>query len=72
MSNPLPEVMTPEQVAEFLQVPLTWLYEKSRRRQRNPLPVHRIGRYLRYTREEVMTWFADQTPRRRKGQNEVR
>ena len=61
MPNASPEIMTPEQVAELFQVSLTWLYEKSRKRQRNPLPVHRIGRYLRYSRVEIMTWFAAQS-----------
>jgi excisionase family DNA binding protein len=61
MPNALPEIMTPEETAEMLRVNLTWLYEKSRKRQRNPLPVHRIGRYLRYSRTEVMEWFAQQS-----------
>ena len=61
MPNPQPEILTPEEVAELLRVSLTWLYEKSRRRQRNPLPTHRIGRYLRYRRSEVLTWFDAQS-----------
>ena len=54
------EILTPEETAELLRVSLTWLYEKSRKRQRNPLPVHRIGRYLRYRRSEVLAWFDQQ------------
>ena len=57
MLNAQPEIMTPEQVADLFQVSTTWLYEKSRRRQKNPLPVKRIGRYLRYRRSEVLQWF---------------
>jgi excisionase family DNA binding protein len=57
MPNAQPEILTPEEVAELLRVSLTWLYEKSRRRQRNPLPVKRIGRYLRYRRTDVLAWF---------------
>jgi predicted DNA-binding transcriptional regulator AlpA len=67
MPNPTPEIMTPDQVADLLQVSLTWLYEKSRRRQRNPLPVKRIGRYLRYRRSEVLDWFDAQGTPVRKG-----
>jgi excisionase family DNA binding protein len=52
-----PSILTPEEVAELLRVDLSWIYEKSRRRQRNPLPVHKIGRYLRYRRDEVLGWF---------------
>lgn len=61
MLNTLPEIMTPEQVADLFQVSTSWLYEKSRKRQRNPLPVHRIGRYLRYSRAEVLAWFDQQS-----------
>lgn len=61
MPNAMPEILTPDQVADLLQVSVTWLYEKSRRRQKNPLPVHRIGRYLRYSRAEVLAWFAAQS-----------
>jgi len=68
MSNVQPEILTPEETAELLRVSLTWLYEKSRRRQRNPLPVHRIGRYLRYRRTEILQWFDEQArPSTRKG-----
>jgi len=64
--QPAPEILTPEETAELLRVSLTWLYEKSRRRQRNPLPVHRIGRYLRYRRSEVLAWFDAQGSSQRK------
>jgi len=64
----VPTILTPEEVAQLLRVELTWIYEKSRRRQRNPIPVHRIGRYLRYNRDEVFAWFAAQAqPSTRKG-----
>ena len=56
----VPVVLTPEEIADFFRVDLSWVYEKSRRRQRNPIPVHRIGKYLRYNRDEVLAWFAAQ------------
>jgi excisionase family DNA binding protein len=59
-ASSVPVVLTPEEVAQILRVSLTYVYEKSRRRQRNPIPVHRIGRYLRYNREEVLQWFEAQ------------
>jgi excisionase family DNA binding protein len=51
------EILTPEEVAALLRVSLTWVYEKSRRRQKNPLPTVRIGRYLRFSRTAVLSWF---------------
>jgi predicted DNA-binding transcriptional regulator AlpA len=51
-----PVFITPEQTAELLGTSLTWVYEKSRRRQRDPLPVLRIGRYLRFEKDVVIAW----------------
>jgi predicted DNA-binding transcriptional regulator AlpA len=52
------DILTPEQLAERLQVSPSWIYEKSRRRSRNPLPVFRIGRYLRFSWTAVCAWLA--------------
>ena len=61
-----PEILTPEEVAQMLRVEVSWIYAKSRRRQRNPLPVHRIGKYLRYSKASVLEWFAAQAKPYRK------
>jgi excisionase family DNA binding protein len=50
-------VLTPADVAKMLKVSVAWVYEKSRSRQRDPLPVFRIGRYNRFTRAAVMAWL---------------
>lgn len=47
-------------MAALLRVNLTYVYEKSRKRQKNPIPVHRIGKVLRYRRSEVLAWFDQQ------------
>jgi excisionase family DNA binding protein len=52
-----PEIITPGECAALLRVNESWIYEKCRTRQRNPLPAHRIGRYLRFRRSEVLAWF---------------
>ena len=51
------EILTPEEVAALFRVNPSWVYEKSRRRCKDPLPVHRIGKYLRFHRAEVLEWF---------------
>jgi excisionase family DNA binding protein len=51
------EILTPREVAELLRTSLSWIYEKSRRRNRDPLPCYRIGRYCRYTRSAVIEWM---------------
>ena len=45
------DILTPEQLAERLQIGVNWVYEKSRSRGEHsgiPLPVLRCGRYLRF------------------------
>jgi excisionase family DNA binding protein len=62
------EILTPEEVAALLRVSPNFIYEKCRARQRNPLPAHRIGRYLRFRRSEVLAWFdrtAEPAPKKR-------
>jgi len=51
------DILTPEECAALLRVNPSFIYEKCRRRSRDPLPCHRIGRYLRFRRSEVMAWF---------------
>jgi hypothetical protein len=53
------DILTPQQLAERLQVPLSWIYEKSRVRGKhgNPLPVLRCGRFLRFSWLDVCAWL---------------
>jgi len=51
------EILTPKDVAELLRTSLTWVYEKSRSRNRDPIPCYRIGRYCRYTKSAVIEWM---------------
>jgi hypothetical protein len=60
------DILTPEQLAERLQVKVSWVYEKSRAAGnygRNPLPLLRCGRYLRYDWNAVCAWLrSDNSP----------
>ena len=51
------DILTVEEVAELLRVSPGWVHEKCRRRSRNPLPCFRPGKYLRFSREEVLAWL---------------
>ncbi|MCZ6906697.1 MAG: helix-turn-helix domain-containing protein [Deltaproteobacteria bacterium] len=44
-------LLTPEELADRLQVPRSWVYEQSR--QEN-IPTHRLGRYIRFNLHEVL------------------
>jgi excisionase family DNA binding protein len=45
------------EVAELLKVPVSWVYERTRRRGSERLPHLKIGKYLRFRREDVLGWL---------------
>jgi excisionase family DNA binding protein len=45
------ELLTPEELAGRLKIPLSWVYEQSRH---GNIPTHRLGRYLRFDVKEVI------------------
>jgi hypothetical protein len=57
-------LLTPQQLAERLAVPPTWVREKTRERARlrdkDPLPVVRLGKYVRFSWPAVEAWLARQ------------
>jgi len=52
------ELMTVQQVAELLQVPVSWVYGRLRKRSLEKLPGYRLGKYWRFDKEEVLAWLA--------------
>lgn len=59
------ELMTVQQVAELLQVPVSWVYGRLRERSLEKLPGYRLGKYWRFDKEEVLAWLAQQRERRK-------
>jgi hypothetical protein len=53
-------LLTPTQLAERLAVPVSWIREKTRERARvrdeDPLPVIRLGKYVRFDWDQVLAW----------------
>jgi excisionase family DNA binding protein len=46
--------MTANEVADFLGVPASWVYEQSRR---GCIPTVTLGRYRRYRRRAIEAWL---------------
>ena len=44
-------LLLPEELADRLKVPLSWVYEQSRQ---GNIPTHRLGRYIRFDLREVI------------------
>jgi hypothetical protein len=51
------DILTPEQLAERLKLPVSWVYKQTARRGSNSLPVLRCGRYLRFSWPDVCNWL---------------
>lgn len=54
------ELLTVQQVAELLQVPVSWVYGRLRKRSLEKLPGYRLGKYWRFDRAEVLAWLTQQ------------
>ena len=46
-----PALLTAEELAKQMKVPVSWVYEQSRQ---GAIPTHRIGKYIRFDLDEVM------------------
>jgi hypothetical protein len=57
-------LLTPAELAARLAVPQTWVREKTRERARlrdkDPLPVVRLGKYVRFNWPDIEKWLARQ------------
>jgi hypothetical protein len=57
------DILTPEQLAARLQVSKSWVFEQTRERSKvrnkHPLPCIRLGKYLRFSWPQVCQWMAE-------------
>lgn len=56
-AHSLGEILTPEELAERLKVPVSWVYDKQRTRTKNKIPSKPMGRYVRFDWDEVVKWL---------------
>ena len=53
-------LLTIEEVAELLHVPVSWVYGKTRRRSMDRVPGFRLGKYWRFREADVLAWIERQ------------
>ena len=46
-------LITPEELAGWLKVPMSWIYDRTRKSGPERLPFYKIGRYLRFSIPEI-------------------
>jgi excisionase family DNA binding protein len=54
------QLLTIEEVAELLHVPVSWVYGKTRRRAMDRIPGFRLGKYWRFREADVLAWIERQ------------
>ena len=52
-------LLTVEEVASMLNVPVSWVYGRMRKTALERMPAYRVGKYWRFKAEEVMAWLRD-------------
>ena len=44
-------------LAEYLKVPKSWVYEKTRDRSKGSIPRVMVGKYVRFNIQDVLEWL---------------
>ena len=50
-------LLTIEDVAEILKVPVSWVYERTRCRAADRIPGFRLGKYWRFRESDLLAWL---------------
>lgn len=50
-------LLTVHEVAEILKVPVSWVYEHTRRECCDPLPYVKLGKYLRFSTADISNYL---------------
>jgi excisionase family DNA binding protein len=61
-SCPSDELLTVQEVAEILRVPISWVYHRTRKRSLERLPGIRLGKYWRFRQGDIIEWLRRQQP----------
>jgi excisionase family DNA binding protein len=62
-------LLTVDEVASLLHVPVSWVYGRMRKTALERMPAYRVGKYWRFNAEEVMAWLRDS--KRRPGPDQL-
>lgn len=54
-------LLTVEEVASLLHVPVSWVYGRMRKRSMERLPAYRLGKYWRFREDEIHAWVKRQS-----------
>ena len=58
-------LLTPKELAKRLNVPVSWVYDRTRRGGPDKLPHLKIGKYIRFDEVEVLEHLKERQPESR-------
>ena len=64
-NNNTTQLLTVQEIAALLRVPVSWVYGHLRKRSTDRLPAYRLGKYWRFRSEEVLAWVERHGEQRR-------
>ena len=59
-ANAQRSLLSVEEVAALLKVPLSWVYDRTRLRTKERIPGFRLGKYWRFREADVLAWLERQ------------
>jgi excisionase family DNA binding protein len=59
-SNSGQKLLTIDELAELLDVPKGWIYQRTRDRSPSTIPFYKLGKYLRFDSDKVREWLEAQ------------
>ena len=51
------DLLTAEELANKLKVPLSWIYDRTRQSGPEKLPHYKLGKYLRFSEDEIIGYL---------------
>jgi excisionase family DNA binding protein len=54
-------LITPDEMAERLKVPKSWLYSRTRETGPGSIPRVKVGKYIRFIESDVVEWLRHRT-----------
>ena len=55
--NEIIDLLTADQLARKLNITVSWIYSHTRKKEDNSIPYLKIGKYIRFSENDVRLWL---------------
>ncbi len=53
------KLLRPQELAALLNVPVSFIYDRTQQNTPDPIPHFKLGKYVRFDLEQVKSWLAE-------------